>query len=110
MRQSEELEREMRQRAKGKSRGVDKLEKSHREERRQYMREKEREEELQAERERQRKIEAARKRRELRKRKLVSSLAQMLSFAYSNASSVVEFRLKACVLLIARCFFLSSDF
>ncbi|EYC06656.1 hypothetical protein Y032_0074g819 [Ancylostoma ceylanicum] len=70
LRQSEELEREMRQRAKGKSRGVDKLEKSHREERRQYMREKEREEELQAERERQRKIEAARKRRELRKRKL----------------------------------------
>ncbi|CAJ0596890.1 unnamed protein product [Cylicocyclus nassatus] len=70
LRQSEELEREMRQRAKGKSRGVDKLEKSHREERRQYMREREREEELQAERERQRKIEAARKRRELRKRKL----------------------------------------
>ncbi|RCN46459.1 zinc finger, C2H2 type [Ancylostoma caninum] len=52
LRQSEELEREMRQRAKGRSRGVDKLEKSHREERRQYMREKEREEELQAERER----------------------------------------------------------
>ncbi|KAK6744877.1 hypothetical protein RB195_011538 [Necator americanus] len=70
LRQSEELEREMRQRAKGKSRGVDKLERMHREERRQYMREKEREEELQAERERQRKVEAARKRRELRKRKL----------------------------------------
>ncbi|VDM58095.1 unnamed protein product [Angiostrongylus costaricensis] len=42
----------------------------HREERRQYVREKEREEEQQAERERLRKIEAARKRRELRKRKL----------------------------------------
>ncbi|WKY01485.1 hypothetical protein Q1695_015469 [Nippostrongylus brasiliensis] len=70
LRQSEELEREMRYRAKGKSRGASKLEKSHREERRQYQREREREEELEAERERQRKIEAARKRREMRKRKL----------------------------------------
>ncbi|VDO42412.1 unnamed protein product, partial [Heligmosomoides polygyrus] len=50
----------MRYRAKGRGRGgVDKLEKSHREERKQYLREKEREEELEAERERQRKIEAA---------------------------------------------------
>ncbi|KAK6055286.1 hypothetical protein COOONC_07208 [Cooperia oncophora] len=70
LRQSEELEREMRYRAKGRSRTVDKLEKTHREERKQYLREKEREEELLAERERQRKIEAARKRREARKRKL----------------------------------------
>ncbi|VDO66463.1 unnamed protein product [Haemonchus placei] len=69
LRQSEELEKEMRYRAKGRPR-VDKLEKVHREERRQYLREKEREEELLAERERQRKIEAARKRRETRKRKL----------------------------------------
>lgn len=71
LRQSEELEKEMRYRAKGRGRGgVDKLEKSHREERKQYLREKEREEELEAERERQRKIEAARRRREMRKRKL----------------------------------------
>ncbi|KAK5975284.1 Zinc finger C2H2 type [Trichostrongylus colubriformis] len=70
LRQSEELEREMRYRAKARPRTADKLEKTHREERRQYMREKEREEELLAERERQRKLEAARKRRETRKRKL----------------------------------------
>ncbi|KAK6028032.1 hypothetical protein OSTOST_05932, partial [Ostertagia ostertagi] len=70
LRQSEELEREMRYRAKGRPRAADKLEKMHREERKQYLREKEREEELNAERERQRKIEAARKRRETRKRKL----------------------------------------
>lgn len=69
LRPSEELERELRNRA-NYSRGADKLERLHREERRQYVREKEREEEQQAERERLRKMEAARKRRELRKRKL----------------------------------------
>ncbi|KAJ1372917.1 hypothetical protein KIN20_035228 [Parelaphostrongylus tenuis] len=70
LRPSEELEKELRNRANSRSRGAEKLERSHREERRLYIREKEREEELQAERERLRKMEAARKRRELRKRKL----------------------------------------